>query len=115
MQHEHRSPIDPGIPSEEQEFILPNLEAVHEDNWQELAAQGVTVLESCISDNDLPVYLQFCQATWGTPNVLTGDAFDEDAQRPLRLRPGHGLYVRPEGWQYYRERKQRIGEPEAFS
>jgi hypothetical protein len=85
------------------DFTRPNIDAVTEENWQELAAEGISVLAPCLDDKTLPAYLQYAQSMWGVAHVLTGDAFDENEQRPLRLKPGHGIYVRPEGRQYFEE------------
>ncbi|MGD0197232.1 MAG: hypothetical protein ABSC56_04915 [Solirubrobacteraceae bacterium] len=93
------------------EYVFPNLDAVTEDNWQELVAQGVTVLDPCIEDEPLfKASLTLLQSTWGTGNVLTGDAFDEEEQRPLRLKPGRGIYVRREGQAYHDEFRRRWRE-----
>jgi hypothetical protein len=97
-------------PEHTDDFTRPNIDAVTEGNWQELTAAGVTVLDPCVAEEKLQRYLKFCQSTWGTANVLTGDPFDEKEGRPLHHMPGRGIYVRPEGTAYRAEMEQRNAE-----
>lgn len=93
---------DPAGDDRNKEFTLPNIDAVKEANWQEMSAQGVRVVDECLTtERSMRVALKFAQAMWGTQNVLTGDAFDEKEQRPLHLKPGRGVYIRAEGLAYH--------------
>jgi hypothetical protein len=110
MKHNHLAGPD-GSDTSNTEFTFPNIDAVTEDNWQELAAQGVTVAYPCWESQEaLRAGLRFAQGAYGTGNVLTGDPFDEEEQRPLRLKPGRGVYVRPEGLAFRDAQQKALDE-----
>ena len=84
------------------DFELPRHNAIREDNWAEYEARGFT-----------PVSLPFryAQMIFGVEHVYSGDAFSWKEERPLRHKPGSGVYVAPEGEQFAieqeREREER--------
>src|SRR5215218_7232652 len=72
----------------EPDFVLPRHGAIREDNWEDYRARGLQ-----------PAHGPFeaTQAIAGVEHVYTGDAYDYEAGRPLRHKPGIGVYVDPEG------------------
>lgn len=84
----------------EPDFTFPHHDVVHEDNWEEFRAKGWVAV---------PEELKGAQAYFGTENVYTGDAYDVDADRPLRHKPGVGVYVTPEGLKHLEQKKQDRG------
>jgi hypothetical protein len=78
-------------------FVLPRFNAIHEGNWAEYEAQGFVPFEP-IDRPDPPVSdeLASTQDFYGKANVYTGDAWDVQAGRPLRHKPGATVYVRIE-------------------
>jgi hypothetical protein len=77
-----------------------SIDVVTEANWEELMARGFEVLKPCVTPEDLPRYLPDARDLIGEERVATGDAFDETEQRPLRLKPGRGIYLRPYSTHY---------------
>ncbi len=73
----------------EPNFELTHHGAIREDNWAEYEAKGFQPVED--------LGLRFVQGFYGVEHVYTGDAYDEKAARPLRHKPGTGIYVSPEG------------------
>jgi len=90
------------------EFTRPNIDAVTEENWEQFAAQGVMPITSSVPEKRLQIHLRFLQLNWGAANILTGDAYDEVEKRPLRHKPGRGIYMRPEGLAYHEEYKESL-------
>jgi hypothetical protein len=70
------------------DFELPRHGVIHEGNWMEYQAQGFL---------PVPEDLEATQNLCGAENVYTGDEYDYDAGRPLRHKPGVGVYVSPDG------------------
>jgi hypothetical protein len=97
-------------PEYEPDFVLPLRDAIREDNWEEYAAQGFAVRPTIGSEKTLLTELSSAESTYGTGNVYTGDAFDYDAGKPLRHRPGEGIYISPAGLEYARQREAKIRE-----
>jgi hypothetical protein len=85
-------------PSYEPDFVLPRQGVIREDNWPEFAAQGFRP----VTPNT-----DYARRVFGVEHVYTGDAFDYDEQRPLRHKPGIGVYVDAEGLELARERRAR--------
>jgi hypothetical protein len=98
-------------------FELPRHGAIREDNWPEYEARGFQPIMN--SDGSL-VSIGVIQDSYGTAHVYTGDAYDGETGRPLRHKPGTGLYTDPEGvkfsaeheraweeWHRQREERQR--------
>lgn len=83
------------LSNHESNFEMPNHGAIREDNWPEYEAQG---FENMIGK------LDSIQALYGAQYVFTGDEFDDDENRPLRHKPGIGIYVSGEGIRLYKER-----------
>jgi hypothetical protein len=82
----------------EPDFVLPNRDAVNEANWSEYQAKGFAVVSASVPDEvDVERYLTLVQGEYGVANVYTGEAFDRESGRPLRHKPGIGIYVSPEG------------------
>lgn len=82
--------------SEPSNFELPNHGAIREENWAEYEAQGFRPITNVDSDR-LPLHLRVAQGHYGTAHVYTGDAYDHETGRPLRHKPGTGLYVDADG------------------
>jgi hypothetical protein len=61
---------------------------IREENWDEYKTRGFGPIRV---DS-----LEEAQALFGTEGVYTGDAWDEEAQQPLRDNPGKGFYANGE-------------------
>ncbi len=103
---ERRDGRDQPEAESEPNFELPNRGAISEDNWEEYKALGFDVLHSAVSEEALAGKLQTSEGTYGATNVFTGDAFDEDADRPLRHKPGVGVYISPAGEEFSRQQDE---------
>jgi hypothetical protein len=82
------------------DFELSHRGVIHEDNWAEYEARGFEHLRDSLDFAHSPHDLNFAQTFYGVENVYTGDSYDDDAKRPLRHKPGVGIYVSPEGIKY---------------
>jgi hypothetical protein len=72
------------------ELVQTNHNAIREDNWFEYAARGfVPVID--LPENYPAMYLL------DRKNYYDGDTWDKGAGRPLRFKPGFGVYTSPEG------------------
>ncbi len=94
----------------EPDFIFGGARIVSEANWAELQQQGVRNLVEAIPDDDddaLRDELKWKGLFYGGANLLLGDAFDKDAGRPLRNKPGLGLYTTPAGLEEARRNQFR--------
>jgi hypothetical protein len=92
-------------------FTLPKRDAVSEGNWTEYESRGYRPLvEGAVSDKGLTHMIDSAQHFYGTENVVTGDAYDLEAGRPLHHKPGRSIYVSPEGIEYAKERNEAILE-----
>lgn len=91
-------------------LVFPNRDAVREDNWEEYKSKGFGVLWPSIDRDDYGErVVTYAQWEFGTGNVYTGDSYDDEAGRPLRHKPGMGIYVSPEGVEYHDARRaQRL-------
>jgi hypothetical protein len=78
----------------EPDFVLPRHDVVHEDNWSEYEARGFVPVAAALDD---------AQECFSTEHIYTGHAFDYEAGRPLRHKPGVGVYASPEGIEYFKE------------
>lgn len=95
----------------EPNFVLPHREVVREDNWAEYEVGGFSVLWESIDPEDSLGLVSVARHEFGMANVFTGDAYDNDAGRPLRHKPGMGVYVSPDGVAY--RAAQRANKPDA--
>lgn len=71
---------------------------VTESNWEEEMRAGTRNLFPFVDTHDdayLDGVLAGLRKAFGKENVLLGDAFDENEQRPLHHKPGVGVYLRP--------------------
>lgn len=87
------------------DFVFGGNRKISEENWLEYEAQGArNVIESIPEEDEeaLRKELEWGRRYYGAENILLGDAFDADAGRPLRLKPGIGIYVTAEGGEYNR-------------
>jgi hypothetical protein len=75
--HRHNSHYEPN-------FVLPNHDVIHEDNWEEFRAKGFVPTGA---PTDIAAEIV------GIQNVYTGDAWDNEAVRPLRHKAGKGEYA----------------------
>lgn len=88
----NQEPGSDGTPNSDYEpdFVMPNHDVIHEDNWEEYKARGFvpTLVPPSIAAGVV-----------GIENVYTGDAYDYKAGRPLRHSPDAGqyAYLGPEG------------------
>jgi hypothetical protein len=92
-----------GRPASESEpnFSLAHRDAVREDSWAEYEAAGIKVEKRVVSDSNFDDEYDRAQTYYGVENVYSGDAFDEKEGRPLRHKPGRGIYVLPEGYERF--------------
>jgi hypothetical protein len=101
-------------------FVLVRINAIHEDNWPEYEAQGFVPLKPIDRPDPDPTAfgeLDITRSVHGDANIYTGDAWDEQAGRPLRHKPGGTMYLRMEAEEdptvsaemrkWYRERYER--------
>jgi hypothetical protein len=95
-----------GKPGYDPDFELPHHGVIREDNWTEYQAKGYV---------PVPEDLKGAQNVFGTEHVFTGDAYDPDEERPLRHKPGVGVYVDPEGLKHWEEKKRRYAEDDRQS
>lgn len=94
-------------------FVFGGNRVVSEENWAEYETQGVRNIVAAISEDDEAALRKALSADarlYLPENLLLGDAFDAEAGRPLRLKPGIGVYVTAEGQEHYH---QRFGKPSA--
>jgi hypothetical protein len=81
----------------------PNFEFHHdvirEDNWTEYEARGFTpdAGRRVINQRDILREVQVSRGVFGLHNVYTGDAWDDEAGRPLRHKPGKSVYIDVQG------------------
>jgi hypothetical protein len=75
----------------EPNFTLPRHGVIREDNWAEYEAQGF---------RPVPEEEKSAASYYGVANVYTGDAWDWDAERPLRHKPGVGVYTNSAGLEH---------------
>jgi hypothetical protein len=91
----HRADSNPPPPDDSD--YVPNFElhrdVIREDNWADYEAKGFTEFFPYRCENDL----SFARTVCGIEHVYTGDAYDYDAGRPLRHKPGRSIYTDPEG------------------
>jgi hypothetical protein len=88
------------------DFVFGGNRKISEENWLEYEAQGVHNLVESMSEEDeeaLREELARDGYYYGTENLLLGDAFDVESGRPLRLKPGIGIYVTAQGREHYRQ------------
>jgi hypothetical protein len=81
----------------EPNFELSRRGVIREDNWPAYLANGFFVTLQVDAAEDLPEQLKWMQDIYGGEYVYTGDAWDYLEERPLRHKPGIGIYVDPEG------------------
>jgi hypothetical protein len=81
-------------------FVFGGNRVVSEENWAQYQAEGVVSIIDALDEGDLEQF----RATLakevegiGVENLLLGDAFDRDAGRPLRHKPGVGVYATAAG------------------
>lgn len=106
-------------PEYEPDFTLPKIDAITEENWPEYEARGFEPRSAHALDPEKGKWsaLELARDFYGIEHVYTGDAFDEQAGRPLRHKPGKSVYVSPEGMEGYRQRSadaeaRRQAEPD---
>lgn len=75
----------------EPNFTLPRHGVIRENNWSEYEAQGF---------RPVPEDEKSAEIYYGVANVYTGDAYDWEAERPLRHKPGVGVYTNPAGLEH---------------
>lgn len=68
-----------------------------EANWADWQARGFSPERDISGDDVVGDALEIATEFYGLGNVLVGDAWDDGAQRPLRLKPGATLYVNEAG------------------
>jgi hypothetical protein len=88
-------------------FEMPHHDAIHEDNWAEYQAKGFEPVSDVKAE-----HLDAMQNIYGAHNLYTGDAYDDDAGRPLRHKPGGSIYTSPEGLRHAAEMRRRHEENE---
>jgi hypothetical protein len=108
----NKTPEDPS--EHNPNFVFGGNRVISEENWSEYEADGVSNLIEAIPDSDeieLRRELSRIGHFYGTENLLLGDAFDADTGRPLRLKPGVGMYVTTEGREHFRHHFQSAARP----
>jgi hypothetical protein len=96
----------------EPNWTLPLHDAIREDNWAQYCGAVVVLWES-LPDERASRWLASEQLRYGAGNVYTGDAYDYEEDRPLRHKPGKGIYVSEAGLAYSAYRKQAFEAYEA--
>ncbi len=96
-------------PTHEPNFELPRHGVIREDNWAEYQARGFEAVDHAAEPTST-IELRFSQTIYGVEHVYTGDAWDEAEGRPLRLKPGVGIYADPEGLAIGEERSRERDE-----
>lgn len=87
------------------DFEMPHYDAVHEDNWAEYQAKGFEPVSGVEIE-----HLDAMRNIYGRHNLYTGDAYDDEAGRPLRHKPGASIYVSPEGLRHADEMRREHRE-----
>lgn len=95
-------------PGQALDFELPRHGVIREDNWAEYKARGFQPLWN--TDQTSPNSDDFAQSLYGIAHVFTGDAYDDEAGKPLRHKPGIGIYVNPDGLRFYAEQERKEEE-----
>jgi hypothetical protein len=92
------SPAEQSASDAEPNFTRPRPDVISEDNWQEYEAKGYGFLENqdSLTDPAQRSELDRIKRIFGSENVVTGHAFDLAERRPLRHKPGIGIYIAPE-------------------
>jgi hypothetical protein len=98
MADQNKAPADQ--PDRTPNFELPLHGVISEDNWPEYEAKGFKPISTILGTVRT---LDYAQSHYGVEHVYTGDAYDDDAQRPLRHKPGTGIYVDPDGLELGKE------------
>jgi hypothetical protein len=83
------------------DFELPRHDAIREGSWAEYEAKGFV---------PTPFDFDYAQGVYGPEHVYSGDEFSWAEGRPLRHKPGTGVYVSPEGIRLASERKHEQQE-----
>jgi hypothetical protein len=88
-----------GTPEYDPNFVFGGKRIISEDNWPEYEAQGVGNVIDAIPEEDDAIRRALSDKVriYGDANILLGDAFDADAGRPLRHKPGIGIYATAQG------------------
>jgi hypothetical protein len=86
MTSRNKAPTDE--PDHTPNFDLSRHDVIHEDNWLEYEAKGF---------RPVTTPFDYAQSVYGIEHVYTGDEYDYEAERPLRHKPGTGVYVDSEG------------------
>lgn len=108
---------EPPAARPEPDFVVLRHGEIREDNWEEYQALGFGVLLSQEDPDTLALALSSCRACYGIEHVYTGHAYDAEAGRPLRHKPGTGIYGDANAMEYDRqlrdswERRQAEGGP----
>jgi hypothetical protein len=79
-------PVDSGSEQAHEHHVI------REDNWPEYEARGFFHLARGTYEE--------AQASLGAANVYIGDAWDDEAGRPLRHKPGTSFYSNDDGVDY---------------
>ena len=87
-------------------FELPRHGAIREDNWADYQTQGFVPVHNVEDSKDV-FFLRVEQNAFGVENTYTGDAYDYDEQRPLRHKPGFGIYTNPAGLQHNKHQRTK--------
>lgn len=84
----------------EQNYVFGGNRIVSEAHWAEYELAGVRNVIESIPDDDIETLRRVLadgEHWYGAANVLLGDAFDIESQRPLAHKPGVGLYSTAQG------------------
>lgn len=88
----------------EPDFVFGGKRVISEESWHDYEAQGVKNVTEVVPADDeksLREELERRGRDYGAENLLLGDAFDVSTGRPLRHKPGIGVYTTAEGVERY--------------
>jgi len=101
--------VTPPSESNEPDFLFGGNRVVSEAEWEQLHASGIENVYESLDEADTEQFRRVLareREIFGAENVLLGDAFDAKSGRPLRHKPGTGVYATPEGL----EREQELAK-----
>jgi hypothetical protein len=82
----------------------PEEHVIREDNWFEYQTRGFSPVRRCTRKE--------AETFFGADNVYPGDAWDSEADRPLRHKPGTTYYTNYDGLDYsfarWQEDRERV-------
>lgn len=81
-------------------FVFGGKRVVSEENWAQYQAEGVVNIVDSLDEGEVQKFRESLAREAegiGPENLLLGDAYDREAGRPLRYKPGVGVYATAAG------------------